>query len=89
MSTNPDPQEAHDELLKIFATKFGDADGERVLDQLVIAAYQISDPGVRVGFSDAILFIMRNRRRGKELAKPPSVKGRARLALGTQETGEE
>jgi hypothetical protein len=42
-----------------------------------------------LGFSDAILFILRNRVRGKELAKPQSVKARARLAFGTQETGEE
>ena len=83
MSTNPDPRE---ELLKTFASKFGDADGERVLDSLVLSAQQIAEPSVRCGFQDAILVILRNRARGRDLGKPRSVRGAARLSGQPQES---
>jgi hypothetical protein len=80
MPTN-NPERDREDLLKTFASVFGTAEGEKIIDALVVTAYQITDPGVRVGFEDAIMFILRNRTRGKEMQKPPSVRGTARLGL--------
>jgi hypothetical protein len=80
MSTD-NPQLDRDERLKMYASKFGDAEGEMIIDDLVTTAYQIADPAVRVGFEDCIMVILRSRTRGRELGKPPSVRGGARLGL--------
>ena len=77
MSTKADPERDREDLLKTFASKFGDADGEKIIDALVTTAWQISDPAVRVGFRgrDPISSCA-TRTRGKELGKPRQRPGR-------------
>jgi hypothetical protein len=52
---------------KLFVT---DPDGPFVLNKLVIMALQVSDPTVRVGRSDVILYIQREIARAGEKPNP-------------------
>jgi hypothetical protein len=81
MSTD-NPQRDIDELLQICASKFDDAGGERLLNDFVMFAQQCDDPVRALGRADVVMRILRSRTRGKELNRPPSVRGRARLNSG-------
>ena len=85
MSTN-DPEKERAELLASYAAVFSSADGDRILNNLVLVAQNIPDPMVRCGASDVVLHLLRMRTRGREDSAPRSVVGRAKTQQPTRQT---
>jgi hypothetical protein len=71
------PTDPQHELLKAYEAIFKSADGEKILNDLVIFAQQTADPVVRCGQMDVILRLFRCSQRGKELTPVRTIKGRA------------